>query len=157
MLGLMTDHLTHSDNRRATARIMTHEVLRGLSAMARSSDGDMIQFLVFSGIWSANTQHLLGAKDRYAQLNDIPPDSQRRPISQDGLARMLCMPDDIIARYVDRLTEEGLAERVGDGLVVPSAVFTRPEMLDRNNELYTRVLSLVSALRGAGFSFGDTE
>ncbi|MDO8799120.1 S-layer homology domain-containing protein [Phenylobacterium sp.] len=67
------------------------------------------------------------------------------------------MPDDIVARYVEALIAEGIVERVGDGLVVPSAVFTRPEMMDGNNELYARVLSLVSALRGAGFSFGDGD
>ncbi|MES2723763.1 MAG: hypothetical protein V4656_11485 [Pseudomonadota bacterium] len=41
--------------------------------------------------------------------------------------------------------------------MVPSAVFTRPEMMDGDNEIYARVLSLVSALRGAGFSFGDED
>lgn len=153
----MTDLAPPFDNRRITARIMTHEVLRGLAAMARASGADMIQFLVFSGIWSANTQHLLGVKDRYAGLNDIPPDSQRRPISQVALGDMLCMPQDIISRYVDMLIEEGVVERLGDGLVVPSAVFTRPQALDGNNELYARVLSLVTALRGAGFRFGDGD
>lgn len=153
----MTDPTPNLDNRRATARVMTHEVLRGLAAMARLARWDMIQFLVFSGVWSANTQHLLGPKVRYAELNDIPPDSQRRPISQAALADMLCMPDDIIARYVETLIDQGIVERVGDGLVVPSAVFTRPEMMDGNNELYARTLSLVSALRGAGFSFGDGD
>ncbi|MDO8323543.1 MAG: hypothetical protein Q7T23_11440 [Phenylobacterium sp.] len=154
---MMTNASPRPDNRRATARIMTHEVLKGLAAMARTSGGDMIQFLVFSGIWSANTQHLIGGKGRYAELTDIPPDSQRRPISEAVLADMLCMPRDIVARYVEKLVAEGAAERLGDGLVIPSAVFTRPEMMDRNNEIYARVLSLVSALRGAGFSFGDED
>lgn len=153
----MTAPAPSLDNRRATARVMTYEVLRGLAAMARHGRWDMIQFLVFSGVWSANTQHLLGPKARYGELNDIPPDSQRRPVSQAALADMLCMPDDIVARYVEALIAEGIVERVGDGLVVPSAVFTRPEMMDGNNELYARVLSLVSALRGAGFSFGDGD
>ncbi len=36
-------------------------------------------------------------------------------------------------------------------------MFTRPEMMDGDNEIYARVLSLVSALRGAGFSFGDED
>ncbi|MFZ3007089.1 MAG: hypothetical protein WA047_13010, partial [Phenylobacterium sp.] len=113
--------------------------------------------LVFSGVWSANTQHLIGGKGRYSELTDIPPDSQRRPISEAALADMLCMPQDIVARYAEKLVAEGAAERLADGLVVPSAVFTRPEMMDGNNEIYARVLSLVSALRGAGFSFGDGD
>lgn len=144
-----------ADNRRVMARIMTHEVLRGLAAMARVGGGDTIQFLVFSGIWSANTQHLLGIKGRYAEKNDIPPDSQRRPIPQEDLVHMLCMPRDIVARYVEQLAQGGLVERVPAGLVVPAAVFTRPEMLDGNNELYARVMSMVTALRGVGFSFGE--
>ena len=62
----MTAPAPSLDNRRATARVMTYEVLRGLAAMARHARWDMIQFLVFNGVWSANTQHLLEPKARSA-------------------------------------------------------------------------------------------
>ncbi|MDO8380453.1 hypothetical protein [Phenylobacterium sp.] len=70
-----------ADNRRVMARIMTHEVLRGLATMARVGGGDMIQFLVFSGIWSANTQHLLGIKVR------SPSRTTSRPTASAGPSR----------------------------------------------------------------------
>ena len=151
----MADAATITDNRRAIVRVMSYEVLRGLAAMARLNGGDMIQFLVFTGIWTANTEHLLADKSRYAALNDIPPDSQRRPIPQDALAAQLAMPADIVARYVEPLVAAGYAERRPGGLVIPSAVFAQADMLGGSNDLHTRVMSMIVALRRAGFRFGD--
>jgi len=144
-----------SDNRRATVRIIAYEMLRAISAMARLNGGDTISLLVFTGIWSANTQHLISERNRYAALRDIPPDSQRRPVPLEELANFLCIPKDIVATYVAALVDGGVVERTPSGLVIPSAFFTRAEMLDGTNELYARVMSMVVALRGAGFSFGE--
>ena len=142
------------DNRRAIVRIMSREILEGLAALARLNGGDMIQLLVFTGIWSSNTRHLV-ASGRYAALHDIPPDSQRLPVPQPVLAAQLGIPGDIVARYVDQLVEAGMAERLPGGLVVPTAVFRRPDMMDGSNEFYSRVVQMVVALRGAAFQFGE--
>jgi hypothetical protein len=145
------------DNRRATVRIIAYEVLRGISALARLNGGDTLSLLVFTGIWSANTQHLISARDRYAALQDVPSDSQRRPVPQDELANFLCIPKEIVAAYVAALIDAELVERTADGLVVPAVVFTRPEMLDGTTELHARVMSMVMALRGAGFRFDEID
>jgi hypothetical protein len=142
------------DNRRATVRIIAYEILRGISAMARLNGGDTLSLLVFTGIWSANTQHLISARDRYAALQDVPPDSQRRPVPQDELANFLCIPKEIVAAYVAALIDGELVVRTAD---VPAIVFTRPEMLDGTNELHARVMSMVMALRGAGFRFDESD
>jgi hypothetical protein len=146
-----------ADNRRAVVRVAAHEILRALGVLSRISHGDVVELLVFTAIWTSNTQHLLGAGPRYAELHDIPPDSQRRPVTDAELQRAASMPQDIIDRYVTKLIADGLVERVPGGLVAPSAVFTRPEMLDGNNELYARLVSMVAALRGVGFQVGEPD
>lgn len=142
------------DNRRAIVRIMSHEIVEGLASLARLNGGDMIQLLVFTGIWTANTRHLI-VSGRYSALHDIPPDSQRLPVPQPVLAAQICMPGEIVARYVDQLVEAGIVERLPGGLVVPTAVFRRSDMMDGSNEFYSRVVQMVVALRGAGFQFGE--
>ena len=146
---------TAGDNRRATVRIIASEILSGISALARLNGGDTISLLVFTGIWTANTQHLAGERTRYTALGDVPPDSQRRPVPEDELANFLCIPKEIVGAYVAALIDGELVQRTAGGLVVPAAVFARSEMLDGTNELYARVMSMVVALRGVGFRFGD--
>lgn len=145
---------TVQDNRRAIVRITAAEVLKGLAESARRGGGDMIALLVFTGIWTANVQHLTGA-GRYAAAHDIPPDSQRRPVTEVELERHICIPQPILGEYVERLVVEGVVERRPTGLVVPSAVFTRPEQLAATNATYQRLQAMVTAMRAAGFQFGE--
>lgn len=145
------------DNRRAINRIVSSQVMRGLASLARLNGGDTVQLLVFTGIWTANTEHLLGSNSRYSGLHDIPPDSQRRPIADEALSAQLNIPRDIVDRYVGPLIEAGLVERLPGGLVVPSAVINLPQMLDGGNEVYGWVVNLVAALRDVGFGFGDAR
>ena len=143
------------DNRRTTVRVLAQEILRGLTALSRLHRGDLIEALVFTTIWSANTHHLVGPGARYASMYDLPPDSQRRPVSLEDMRTTLCIPDDILMRYLDDLVSQGYCERTAGGYVVPTAVFKRPEMLDGLNDFYTQAVNLVSALRQSGFSVGE--
>jgi hypothetical protein len=145
---------TPRDNRRAIVRAVSTEALRSLTALAQAGGGDTISLLVFTGIWTANTQHLIGT-GRYASLDDIPPDSQRRPVAEPELERIVGIPQPILGDYVTRLISAGVVERLSAGLVVPSAVFTSRSQVDGANEFYARIMSIVRALRDAGFSFGD--
>ncbi|MDP1875427.1 hypothetical protein [Phenylobacterium sp.] len=145
-----------TDNRRLTSRILAYEFIDLLSAMARLHGGDIISLLVFTGVWTANTSHLRATTDRYAALHDIPPDSQRRPISEADLAAHLCMPRQVQDPYVEALVGTGLLERRPGGLVVPSAIFTRPEMLSDANETYRRLISMLARLRQGGISLGES-
>lgn len=146
---------TVQDNRRAIVRASTAEVVKGLAATARLIGGDTIFLLVFTGIWVANVQHIPNDSGRFAGITDIPPDSQRRPVTEDELERLVGVPQPILGDYVERLIVSGLAERLPGGLVVPTAVFTRPDQIAGANEIYTRLLSMVSAMRAAGFQFGE--
>lgn len=143
-----------SDNRRAVVRIVAYEMMRISSSMARVHGNDVIEYLVFTAIWVLNTNHLIGDA-RFGELKSIPPDTQRKPVTMDDLRRVAPMPDEILQTYVDRLLASGYVEERPGGLVVPTAVFAQPEMLDGSNELYSHVMTMVRSMRGAGFSFGD--
>jgi hypothetical protein len=143
------------DNRRAVVRAVSTEVLKALAALAPSGGGDMISLMVFTGIWTGNTQHLTKDMTRYSSLADIPPDRERRPVTEEELERTILIPQPILGDYVERLVAKGMVERRPTGLVVPSAVFTTPEQIDGTNEFYSRMLGLVSTLRSVGFGFGD--
>ncbi|MDP3384598.1 MAG: hypothetical protein Q8S47_14915 [Phenylobacterium sp.] len=145
------------DNRRLTSRILAYEFIDLLSEMARLHGGDVVALLIFTGVWTANTAHLRSTTDRYAALHDIPPDSQRRPISEADLSTHLCMPRTVQDPYVETLVEAGLLERRPGGLVVPSAIFTRAEMLSGANETYGRLISMLARLRQAGISLGEPD
>lgn len=143
------------DNRRLTGRILAIEIMDLLGDMAELYGGDMIELLVFTGVWTANTNHLRTATDRYATLRDVPPDSQRKPIGDEALSRKLRIPRAIQDGYVESLIGRGLVERRDTGLVVPSAVFTRAEMLAGTNESYARLIDLLARLREAGVQLGE--
>ena len=145
------------DTRRVANRILAHEALNLLSEFAHANGGDVLALLVFTGVWTSNTAHLRDSRDRYAGLYDVPPDSQRRPVSEEDLNRLLCIPRDIQDRYVAALIGAGLVERVGGGLVAPAAVFTRPVMLQGANEIYARLVEMMARLRQVGVALGADE
>jgi len=143
-----------ADNRRAIVRIVATEMVRIAGSMAKAHDNDVIEYFIFTAIWVLNSNHLVG-DGRYAALRSIPPDAVRRPLPIDELKRALPMPDEILLLYVDRLIAKGVVEQAPSGLVVPTAVFTQPEMLEGTNELYDHMVHMVTAMRGVGFSFGE--
>ena len=143
-----------ADNRRAVLRVTTLEILKALRSLAQLHEGDMFALLVFTSIWSANGEHLIG-DERYSGLRDIGPDSTSKPVTDDQLQRSLGVPRDMLDRYVEMFIHMGLVERISGGLVVPGAVFTSAEMMSGANEAYDRIVGLISALRGVGFSLGE--
>lgn len=152
----MTEPENIQDNRRAVVRAVSTEILKALVAVGRmTAGGDTIALLVYTGIWTANSQHFSKDLTRYAAIDDIPPDSQRVPVSEEDLERQIAVPQPILGQYVERLIADGLVERRPSGLVAPSAVFTRPEQIAGANEFYARMLGLVRTLHSVGFGFGD--
>lgn len=143
-----------ADNRRAVLRVTALEILKALRSLAQMHDGDMFALLIFTSIWSANGEHLIG-DERYASLRTIGPDSTSKPITYDQLQRSLGVPHDILDRYLKTFIEIGLVEQVPCGLVVPGAVFTTTEMMDGANEVHDRIFGLLGALRGVGFPLSE--
>ena len=153
-IDLTTFSQVPADTRRAVVRIVATEMTKVSSAMAKVHGDDVIEYFVFTALWVLNSSHLIGDQ-RYVQLKSIPPDVLRKPASIEELRAALPMPADILQTYVKRLLEKGLAEEVSGKLVVPTAVFTQPEMLQGTSELYESVVQMVTSMRAAGFSFGD--
>jgi hypothetical protein len=143
-----------ADKRRLTMRIAGSEMVRILMAMSQAHGGDLLRYMMFTAIWTSNSAHLTGS-ERFAQLHDIPPDAQRRPVSEVVLREILGVPDAIFDAYLADLIATGDVERVPGGLLVPGAVFGRPDQLANANEFYTRFVNLVARLRTAGFRFGE--
>lgn len=137
------------DNRRLVIRVASHQILVSLGDIAERMDFDLVEFLVFTGVWTANTEHLHKTTGRYAKLLDLAPDSLRRPIGETELMTRLRLPRAVFEPYVERLIGRGVVERVGTGLVVPTAVFTRPEMIDSLTASYENLNRLVETIRGA--------
>ncbi len=153
-IDLTTFSQVPADTRRAVVRIVATEMTKVSSAMAKVHGDDVIEYFVFTALWVLNSSHLIGDQ-RYVQLKSIPPDALRKPASVDELRLVLPMPDDILQTYVKRLVDKGLVEEVSGKLVVPTAVFTQPEMLQGTSDLYESVVQMVTSMRTAGFSFGD--
>lgn len=152
---MTTDSSPGPDNRRAIVRIFAHDILRAMSSLARLNGGDAIEFLTFTGVWTLNSQHLIG-EERFTELRSIPPDALRKPATFEELQRLLAIPEDILSTYVERLIQKNVVERSpGGGLVVPSAFFAQPALLDATNEIYSRAVGLVASMRSVGFKFGD--
>ena len=146
---------TVGDHRRAIVRVLTQEIMRGLRDLATLYGGDLIRALVFTAITSANTQHLHAPDGRYSSIYDLPPDRERRPVSIEDLVDSLLMPRELVERHVAELCADGMCEATPSGYVAPTAVFTRPEMLDGLNEFYTGAVRLVTSLQNAGFRVGQ--
>lgn len=142
------------DIRRLTLRIVASDFARMLPVLAQAQGGDVFRYLVFTTIWTANSQHLT-SPDRYAELYDIPPDAQRRPAPEALIREMLGAPREVVDPYIEQMVAEGTVERVAGGLLVPSAVFTQPDQLANANEFYARFVAMIARLRESGFSFGE--
>ena len=153
-IDLTTFSPVSADTRRAVVRIVATEITKVSKTMAKVHGDDVIEYFVFTALWVLNSSHLIG-DPRYVQLKTIPPDVLRKPASLEELRHALPMPEDILQTYVKRLLDKGLAEEISGKLVVPTAVFTQPEMLQGTSELYESVVQIVTSLRSAGFSFGD--
>lgn len=143
------------DNRRIVVRVFAVELLRSLNELAHANGDDLIGALVFTAVWSLNTQHLNFVEGRYASMHDLAPDRERRPVGVEEIAAVLVIDEDLVVQRLDRLVRAGACERGPNGYVVPSAVFTQPEMMDGLNASYTGALRLVTGLQNAGFRTGE--
>lgn len=142
----MSPSETLVDNRRLVVRLASHQILNMLGELADRLGMDLIETLVHGAVWTANTEHLLESTGRYARLLDLPPDSLRRPIGEAQLLARLRLPRPLLESNIERLIERGYLERVGAGLVVPSAVFTRPEMVDALAACYAAVTGMTQTV-----------
>jgi hypothetical protein len=117
------------DRSRAISRLAAQYFLRLLDVIKPLHDGDPMKAIIFTAIWSANVSHLrpnLG----FDATDDVPPDEERRPVTISAISQSLGIPFETVRRYVAKLIADGLCVSHGrKGVVVPSAVFAREEMI----------------------------
>jgi predicted transcriptional regulator len=113
---------------RQLGRFSTDFVLRAVDSMRGLFAGELLSGLIFMAIGAANVRHITqGPAGPYADLDDPPPDSERRPISALALSRELGIPAETVRRHVRRLEQEGYCVARRDGVVVPNAVLMRED------------------------------
>jgi hypothetical protein len=137
---------------RAAVRLTGQFFLRQAELLSESTGGDLLLGLVYVAITAANTEHMDEAvKAKYAELDEAPPDELRRPISVLALSASLKLPYETTRRYVARLEEMGIAERVGRiGVIVPKHVHERPDNVEKIRRSFADVHRFIAGLRRVG-------
>lgn len=148
----MTESLAAAEAlpKRVVARIVSVEFLTGMAELADCLGLDMVSSITFMAIWTSNTEHLMDP-GRYATIFDLPPNIERRPITREDLAVRARLPLALANATVDALIAGDLVEEGARGLVVPSAVFTQPRMLDSIDLTCDHMQKLITVLATYGF------
>lgn len=119
-----------SDHRRAIVRLSAQYLLRTLDIAKRVHTDDAVRAIIFTAIWSANVSHIR-SKSGFDGVDDLPSDEHRRPVTVSRIAQLVGMPAETVRRYVLRLINDGVCQRLGrKGVIVPASVFLREDMLD---------------------------
>jgi hypothetical protein len=134
---------------RAAARSATDYLLRWVEIANEAHGVDIVYSLVFTTLWAGNVSHLRGRT--YAQVEDIPPDDERRPITIRQVADSLGLPYETVRRRVVEMLKRGMAARVGrEGFIVPFEALARPEIVNALKRSHTSLLRMLKELKALG-------
>ncbi len=143
-------------NVRAILRVGNDYFLRTIDRLAIMHGDDLISALIFTAIWTANVKHITysDANSAFGGMNDIPPDSLRRPVSVLALSSSLRIPYETVRRYVQALVAQGLCVRLGGkGVMVPAEVFSRAPFRQAILQEIPSFLRFLEELKRSGFDF----
>lgn len=137
-------------NVRAAHRYATDYMLRWVEIANEVHHADILYSLVFTTLWAGNTSHLKGAV--YSELDDVPPDHERRPLTVRQVADSLGLPYETVRRRFVEMQERGIAKRVGrEGFIVPQEVFARPEFMNGVRRSHQSMMRFLKELKSVGF------
>lgn len=129
LIGQAGPTASEADKSRAVVRLSAQYFLRTLDVAKAAHGGDPLRAIIFTAIWSANVGHIR-PNAGFDSMAHLPPDDLRRPVTIAGISQSLGMPAETVRRYIARLIDEGLCVRHGrKGVIVPSEVFARPDMI----------------------------
>jgi len=135
---------------RAAARSATDYILRWVEIANEVHGADIIYSLVFTTLWAGNVSHLRG-KEAYAEVEDLPPDEERRPITIRQVADSLGLPYETVRRRVVEMLDRGMARKVGrEGFIVPVEALGRPELIHSLKRSHTSLLRFLKELKQLG-------
>lgn len=136
---------------RQLGRFSTDFVLRSVGGLRELFAGELLSGLIFLAIGAANVRHITQAPDPiYTELDDPPPDAERRPITALALSRELGIPAETVRRHVRRLEHEGFCMAVREGMVVPNAVLMREDFRAAMTQCATDLQWLLAQMAQAG-------
>jgi hypothetical protein len=139
---------------RVASRLGAAYLMRSLEMLARLAGGDLMAGLVSMAIVQANVAHLEEAGGgRFDGLNEIPPDSVRRPVSVLALSAYLGLPYETARRHVGKLISAGVCVRVKGGVVVRAATLESDAHAEMLRAHMANLRRLVQGLASAGISF----
>ncbi|WP_421739549.1 hypothetical protein [Caulobacter sp.] len=134
---------------RAAVRSATDYILRWVEIANETHGVDIVYSLVFTTLWAGNVSHLRGRT--YAELDDVPPDEERRPITIRQVADSLGLPYETVRRRVVEMLKRGMARKVGrEGFIVPGEALSRPEMVNSLKRSHGSLLRFLKDLKGLG-------
>lgn len=143
-------------NARALLRLGMETIMRNIATMAQLHGGDYLMGLIYVAIWIANVHHITAGADnmRFGTVEEMPPDSVRRPVTVNAVAASLKLPYETTRRYINRMVETGLAVRVDNrGVIIPAARMIRSDHILAAIRAYHDVNTAIADLYRAGFDF----
>ena len=132
------------------------EFLLAISSEGIRAFGSIPRAIFFTAIIAANVQHITRSAVRtwrYAGLDQIPPDSERRPVSILGLSQSLRKPFETTRENVNALLREGLVVKVDGGVIVPSEVLLSEKVAAVEAKLWETFCEMIAKLRLLSFDF----
>ena len=110
-----------ADLARALSRHTLSYILCAISEMANAYDFDTMDLLLIHTILNTNVVAIMRdpkLDKRYAGLEDVEPDTEKRGVSRAALGRFLNIPVETVRRRVASLIERGVLESTAEGLIV---------------------------------------
>ena len=136
-------------------RASTDFVIRGFAEGMRAYGG-MRRVVILTAVIVANVQHITRSAVqnwRYAGLADIPPDSERRPVSVKSLSESLGAPFETVRSNVNALIDEGLCVRVDGGVIAPTEALRSERVAASNAVLAQSFFEMIAHLKAIDFDF----
>ena len=124
------------------ADFLLDQLVTGLAA----HDGDLLTTLVMAALGSGNCAHL--PMERFAAIDDVPPDHERRPLTVRQIADSLGQPYETVRRRFVMLEAAGLIARHGRyGFIVLAAGERTSERLEATRRTHGRIQRMVKTLQ----------
>jgi len=139
---------------RAAIRLTSQFMLRNVEVLSDAAEGDLMAGLIFSAIVQANVSPI--SKDprlgkTYGQMDAIPPDELRSPVSVNALAESLGIPYETTRRHVNKLIKDGFCVKVGArGVIVPAEVIASPRLMKSGLQQYSHLMHFLGQLKEIG-------
>jgi len=139
---------------RAANRIVANYLLRNVEVMSEAAEGDLMGALIFAAILQANVRPISNDPNlskAYGQIDAVPPDDMRVPVSVNAIAESLKIPYETTRRHVNKMIKVGWCVKVGTrGVIVPATVVASPAMLKAGMQQYGHLMHFLAQLREIG-------